>query len=375
MTKAAELAKMGEVLTNSQIGGRRNIVINGAMQVAQRATSVSGLGDDNDENYPTVDRFEMAGNASAGRLTMSQESITDLPGFTKCIKLDCTTPDTTIAATERLFIQTKIEGQDLQAAKTGTADAKPFTLSFYAKASASFKFVAILLNVDNDRFAGTTFDVTTSWQRIIITFPADVDDGSSPFDNDNADSLHIRFFLHAGSNYVGGTLSTTFANALSANSYSSNASSFYSSADNNFFFTGVQFEIGSVATPFEHNSYAKDLLLCQRYFQWIPKYAFMVAVEAGTTTMRGGVGLPTNMRANPTIGSHNLTRYDDDDNTFSNKTPVVFANSGDNDPQEPEAGGQSGHLGLAYNSIMSGGTDNHNVTTLFSTQASLDAEL
>ena len=81
MTKAAELAKMGEVLTNGQIGGRRNIVINGAMQVAQRATSVTGLGDDNDEGYPTVDRFKVQGNAGAGRFTMTQEAVTDLPGF------------------------------------------------------------------------------------------------------------------------------------------------------------------------------------------------------------------------------------------------------------------------------------------------------
>jgi len=256
-------------ISGGQIGGRRNIVINGAMQVAQRATSVTGLGDDNDENYPTVDRFEINGNAGAGRFTMTQEAVTDLPGFPECIKLDCTTADTSIAAAERLFIQTKIEGQDLQATGTGTADAKPITLSFYAKASASFKFVAALLNVDNDRYAGSTFDVTTSWQRFIITFPADVDDGSSPFDNDNADSLHIRFFLHAGANYTSGTLSSTFANAVAANTYDSNAGSFYSSTDNNFFLTGVQLEVGSVATPFEHRSFGEELQLCKRYFNQI----------------------------------------------------------------------------------------------------------
>ena len=315
MTKAAELAKMGEVLTNSQIGGRRNIVINGAMQVAQRATSVTGLGDDNDENYPTVDRFEINGNAGAGRFTMTQEAVTDLPGFPKCIKLDCTTADTSIAATERLFIQTKIEGQDLQGTGTGTADAKPFTLSFYAKASASFKFVALLLNVDNDRFAGSTFDVTTSWQRFVITFPADVDDGSSPFDNDNADSLHIRFFLHAGANYTSGTLSSTFANALAANSYDSNADSFYSSTDNNFFLTGVQFEVGSQATPFEHRSFGEELNLCRRYYYHT--YGYGNTIGASFNGSYGGMvyflgtgdhgmaplthQFPVEMRAAPTV--------------------------------------------------------------------------
>ena len=266
MTKAAELAKMGEVLTNGQIGGRRNIVINGAMQVAQRATSVTGLGDDNDEGYPTVDRFKVQGNAGAGRFTMTQEAVTDLPGFPECIKLDCTTADTETAAAERLFIQTKIEGQDLQGIKKGTSEAEAITVSFYAKASASFKFVVALLDVDNNRYAGSTFDVTSSWQRFIVTFPADTDDGSSPFDNDNADSLNIRFFLHGGSNYTSGTLSSTFANTNNTNTYDSNADSFYSNLANNFFLTGVQLEVGSVATPFEHRSFGEEEELCKRYF-------------------------------------------------------------------------------------------------------------
>jgi hypothetical protein len=260
------------------------------MQVAQRATSVTGLGNDSDENYPTVDRFEINGNAGAGRFTMTQEAVTDLPGFPECIKLDCTTADTSIAAAERLFIQTKIEGQDLQAAGTGTADAKPITLSFYAKASASFKFVAALLNVDNDRYAGSTFDVTTSWQRFIITFPADVDDGSSPFDNDNADSLHIRFFLHAGANFTSGTLSSTFANAVAANTYDSNAGSFYSSTDNNFFLTGVQLEVGSVATPFEHRSFGEEFDLCLRYYEKSSAYGVAEDSTAGAN-IYGVVGM------------------------------------------------------------------------------------
>ena len=128
MTKAAELAKMGEVLTNSQIGGRRNIVINGAMQVAQRSTSETGKGDA--DGYFTLDRYKInVGATSAGRFTMSQS--TDTPnGFANSLKIDCTTADTSIAAGERLTIDYRIEGQDLQQVKKGTADAETMTLSF-----------------------------------------------------------------------------------------------------------------------------------------------------------------------------------------------------------------------------------------------------
>ena len=81
MTKAAELAKMGEVLTNSQIGGRRNIIINGAMQVAQRGTSETVI---STSGYYTVDRMRISSGNTTGRFLMTQESISDLAGFAGC---------------------------------------------------------------------------------------------------------------------------------------------------------------------------------------------------------------------------------------------------------------------------------------------------
>ena len=129
MTKAAELAKMGEVLSNSQIGGRRNIIINGAMQVAQRGTQT---GQGGAEAMSAVDRFKVFGGGStAGRLTSSQDS--DAPvGFANSLKLDCTTADTSIAAGEFLLLEQRIEGQDLQQLKYNQSTAQTTTLSFYA---------------------------------------------------------------------------------------------------------------------------------------------------------------------------------------------------------------------------------------------------
>ena len=91
--------------------------------------------------------------------------------------------------------------------------------------------------------------------------------------------------------------------------------------------------------------------------------------------MRGGLTLATPMRASPTLGTHNITRYDDDDNTFSNKTPTVFSTNDGTTDQIPDVDGKVGFLSILYNDMLSGGTDNHNVTTLFNTALTLDAEL
>ena len=262
MTKAAELAKMGEVLTNGQIGGRRNIVINGGMQVAQRSASVTGLGAT--AGYHTLDRFRASLTDTAGRFTMSQTA--DGPsGFANCLKLDCTTADASIAATEQLTILQRIEGQDLQQFKKGTSDAEYFTVSFYVKANASATYVLELFDNDNSRQISKLFNVTNSWSRVVLTFPPDT---TGAFDDDNATSLTLSFQLHLGSNFTSGTLNTAaWASNTNANR-AAGIDSFFSSTDNNFFITGVQLEVGSVATPFEHRSFGEELSACQRYFQY-----------------------------------------------------------------------------------------------------------
>ena len=107
--------------------GRRNIIINGDMRVAQRSTSVAGLGD-GDEGYVTLDRMRHTAGASAGRFTSAQTAITDLVGFANCLHLDCTTADISIAASELLVLEHRIEGQDLQQLKKGTASAEDITV-------------------------------------------------------------------------------------------------------------------------------------------------------------------------------------------------------------------------------------------------------
>ena len=259
MSKAAELAKAGETLTN-QPSGRKNLVTNGAMQVAQRSVSETGLGAAS--GYFTCDRWRTTSSGDAGRYTMTQTA--DGPsGFANCLKLDCTTADTSIAAGELFILTQRFEGQDLQQIKKGTSDAELITVSFYVKANAAFTFGVELFDGDNSRQITKLFDTTTGWVRHELTFPADT---TGALNDDNTNAFQLNFWIHAGATYAGGTLNTAaWASNTNANR-AAGIDSFFSSTDNNFFITGIQMEVGPVATPFEHRSYGQELALCQRYF-------------------------------------------------------------------------------------------------------------
>jgi len=322
MTKAAELAKMGEVITNSQIGGRRNIVYNGAMKVAQRSTSVTGIGAT--AGYFTCDRwiYSVAGS-HAGRFTMTQTA--DGPsGFASCLKLDCTTADTSIAAGELAIIRQHFEGQDLQQIKKGTSDAEKVTVSFYVKASAAFTFGLELFDSDNDRQITKLFSTTTDWVRHEITFPADT---TGAFTNDTARSLDLSFWIHAGATYAGGTLNTTaFASTTTANR-AAGIDSFFSSTDNNFFLTGVQMELGSQATPFEHRSFGEELALCQRYYQQIVGVSDQTCLgygrANGTSIAEVAVPLAVSLRASPTLNALAFVNFGTGGHGGATATPTV----------------------------------------------------
>ena len=298
MTKAAELAKMGEVLTNSQIGGRRNIVINGAMQVAQRGTSQTGITASANEGYTTVDRFAFDGGTHSGVFTATQS--TDAPtGFSNSLKMDCTTADTSIAAGEYLMLQTRFEGQDVQQLKKGTSSAEKVTVSFYVKANASATYICELQDNDNARTNGQTFAVTTDWTRVVLTF---VGDTTGTLDNDNNLSLRLNFWFHGGSTFTGGTFTSNQWTGTT-NERVGSITSFFDSTDRTFFITGIQMEVGSQATPFEHRSFGEELALCQRYFSHSGDpvnngfvHHCYIAGEA-----YANLSYPTTMRTSPTI--------------------------------------------------------------------------
>jgi len=276
MSKAAELA----ALIGSQTAlSHRNFIINGAMQVAQRGTSSTGLGADQ-EDYHVIDRIKhLSGGTSAGRYTVTQESITDLEGFPKALKLACTTADTSIGAGEFLGLSYFFEGQDVQGLEKGFSTAKPVTVSFYVKGNASATYTAELKDSDNSRTNGQTFSVTTDWTRVKLTYPGDT---TGKLNNDNGLSFALSLFLHGGSTYTGGTFTNgTWASEVAANRISSSNSSFYDSTSRTFFITGLQIEVGEQATPFEHRSFGDELTRCQRYYE--KSYQYGDAEGTGTS--------------------------------------------------------------------------------------------
>ncbi len=290
-------------------GGNKNIIINGAMQVSQRATSATNI---SSSAYHTVDRHKFTMGNTAGRLTMTQESITDLSGFAKAIKLDCTTADTSIASNEYAFIQHSLEGQDLQQLKKGTSDAEKVTLSFYVKGNASATYTVELEDGDNSRYNSQEFSVTSSWTRVVKTF---VGDTTGTLDNDNAESIRISFWLHGGSNYTGGTHSSNTWHTTENQRLGDNQTSFFDSTDRTFFITGIQMEVGEQASDFQHEDIGTTLAKCQRYYTVIADGSetnpstFGMGAMYNSTNVYGSLKLPTEMRTGPTLDAVTGTDY------------------------------------------------------------------
>ena len=267
-----------------------NLVLNGSMQVAQRGTSTASV---TSGGYYTCDRFALFGS-SFGAYTVSQSS-TSPDGFANSLKLDCTTADTNVEASDHFGVQTKFEGQDLQQLQKGTSGAKSVVASFFVRSNKTGTYTLELDDRDNTRsFSKTyTIDSANTWEHKTVTFAGDT---TGVLDNDNAGSLFLTWWLMAGSTFNGGTFSTGWASRTNANRVSSSNINLSDSTDNEWYITGVQLEIGEQATPFEHRSYGDELAACQRYYTEIQKASGQVI--STTTSILCGV-FPTEMRTTP----------------------------------------------------------------------------
>ena len=285
----------------------RNKVINGAMQVAQRATSVSSI---TSGNYYVCDRWKL-GYGTAGTWTLSQS--TDTPdNFGSSFKFDCTSANTSLSAGSNLQLVHFFEGQDLQDVQKGKSTAKEITVSFYVKTNKTGTYVVELMDHDNsNRHCNKSYTVSdTNWNRYELTFPADT---TGTLNNDNAKSFEVGFWLVAGSTFTGGSLQTTWS-TLNQGSRAVGQVNLADSTSNEWLLTGVQLEVGSVATEFEHRSFAQELALCQRYYHKLTgsqnKLILFNDYNNATNNFWANVYLPTTMRAAPTLTATGISGGD-----------------------------------------------------------------
>ena len=289
----------------------RNMIINGAMNVAARLGGnafVNSIGAS--AGYFTVDRFKfgVGSDATAGRLKMRWFDDGPAGISNKCIKLECTTADTSIAAGESLLLHTNLEDIDCMRTGHGTASAQQITVSFYVKGNANATYVVQLLNNQHSSFIHNNrlFSVTTDWTRVEVTFQADTT-SDSEFGVTNAAGFTLGWILHAGTGQTSATLASNWATG--GTNRAAGIDSFFDSTDNTFQLTGVQMEVGPVATEFEQEDFGTTLAKCQRYCQRHPSQdqadsgAFSMLSNGfcdTTTTVSTFKDLPVSMRIEPT---------------------------------------------------------------------------
>ena len=253
-------------INGTQIGGRRNFVINGAMQVAQRGSTNLG---NSDFVYGAVDRYKVR-NSNDGTITTSQ-STTSPNGFGTSLKIDVTGADTNLTTSQVTYVTQFIEAQNLQGISYGTSDAKTLTVSFYVRSNKTGTYAFRIQNADNSyKQIGSNYTINSAdtWERKIITIPGDTA-GASAIDSDTGTGLELYWPLAAGPTYTSGSVPTTHTAYANGDFAAGQTVNIMDSTSNEWYLTGVQLEIGSQATAFEHRSFGDELILCQRYFQFL----------------------------------------------------------------------------------------------------------
>ena len=291
--------------------GRRRINQNGDMRIAQRGTSSTSSG------Y-LVDRYN-AYNATGATFTQSQGTTSPPKGFGHYLKINTDTADTSIGSSEYFQLVHPVEGQDVIGSGWGTSSAIPITLSFWVKSNVTGTY-AVEIQTGLGSYESShnyTVDASGAWEYKTITFPAFT---ATAIPMDNSVGFYLNWWLAAGSTWNTGTISPEWTTGNSGRA--SGQVNLFAAANNYWQITGIQLELGKVATPFEHRSYGEELALCQRYFQKSTEQSVFPANGADTSNFASGMGstlnlvglaiwsnpepiqLPVEMRAYPTMARY-----------------------------------------------------------------------
>lgn len=303
------------------------------MRIDQRNNGSSITMSSGGNVYP-VDRFSCEqGGISANTATIQR--VSDAPsGFTYSIKY--TAGSITFNNSSGWSgIHQRIEGYNVSDLKWGTSSALPVTLSFWVKSSLTGTFSINMTHYDGsvERWNNNSYTINLSntWEYKTLTF---IGDSSYGITNDNGTNGWMRVYWSIGDNSGNASTTTTkntWFNGAAANRAVSGQINLISTSGATFFLTGVQLEVGKVATPFEYRSYGQELALCQRYYEKCFLYGLMTAyVSGGYNYHNGSYTFQVEKRVVPSQGVSNasVTNYQPGGGTgtasISNSTTTGF---------------------------------------------------
>jgi len=303
---AITLATDGTCTVKATNKSGRNLIINGAMQVAQRATSSTNHG------YSTVDRAKPYATSHGTSVTYSQSDVASgndcyNAGFRKAFKVAISgAGNTSNSACYIGHYKQRIEAQNI--AQSGWRHWDPnskLTLSFWIKSTTADTFQLQFYVDDNTKKKyNTPVTATTSWTKITKTIPGHADIN---INNDTGEGFAVQLVVASGADLAGTVTQNTWVANTTAAIAANNISTWLTAGAGNVETTGWQLEVGDYATDFEHLSYGDELAKCQRYYYLIASGAWGTGMASGTTAMHSStdarvcIDFPVQMRAAPSV--------------------------------------------------------------------------
>ena len=247
------------------------LIINGDFRIKQRMDAEStrdGLNIDVSGNH-THDRWKLEIINAGAVDTTTDSEVPSGQGFKTSIKIRCRTADASLAAGDRLIWKQIIEDQNCIITRKGHSDAKKLTVAFWVRSYLTGTYIFEIYDLQNSRQISQAYTISSAntWEKKVLVFPGDT---TGQFANDTGQGLMCNWWLAAGSDSSGGTLSTTWTSITEANRAVGQVN-FQGTADKSFFLTGVQLEVGEYTAttipPFRHLSYGQELIRCMRYLE------------------------------------------------------------------------------------------------------------
>ncbi len=288
----------------------RNLVINGAMKIAQRGASDTSSA----QGYTTVDRWQIGWGGADNIVETHQELLTSsdtgpwAKGFRNAYKLVNGNQSSGAGAGDSCVIQYRLEAHDVAGSGWDYTDPNSkITLSFWVKSSVAQAFQCYLRTFDGTdqvySFSTGSLSANT-WTKVTKTIPGN---SNIQMDNNTGVGMNITLWQFAGADFTSSVTDESWRAYSGSSRMNANTSTWWTTDDATFHITGVQLEVGDTATDFEHRSYGDELARCQRYYYLIASGAWGTGTASGTTAMHSStdarvcIDFPVQMRAAPSV--------------------------------------------------------------------------